>query len=97
MFAASLDHTPAVKVHCGSAHVRGIARRYPYYVASLFHVALTTDGRAIYRNSGECVGPFRSQEKAARLGKELAEQHEATFCPGYGSLHNAPVSAVKLS
>lgn len=40
-----------VKIHCGSAHVRGNARRYPYVVASLFIARITKDGRTVWENA----------------------------------------------
>lgn len=85
----------AVKVHSGSAHVRGAARNYPYYVASLFEAVTHDSGKQTWRNTGVHVGPFRSARKAAALGEALAAERGAEFVAGYGSLHNRPVVATK--
>lgn len=88
-----------VKVHCGSAHVSGSARRYPYYVASIFRSAVTADGRSVWKNTGTTTYPRRSMKLAIEDGKALAERNGAEFIDGYGSLHNQPceVSASAVS
>lgn len=80
-----------VKVHCGSSHVKGKARKYPYFLASLFEAV---SGKAGYRwiNSGKTTLPRRSQKLAEADGRALAEAHGAEFVKGYGSLHNKPVA-----
>lgn len=83
----------AVKVHSGSAHVRGKARNYPYFVASLFEAATGATGKQYWVNTGIHVGPFRSAKKAARAGERLAGERGAEFMGGYGSLHRRPVCA----
>ena len=82
---------PVVKVHCGSAHVSGKMRRYPYYVASLFQEYKSSNGRELYSNAKISTSPRRSMKKAIKDGQELAKQYEAIFISGYGSLHNQPV------
>lgn len=81
-----------VKVHSGSGHVRGNARRYRYYVASLFEPVPAkgdkSGERYVWRNTGQHVGPFTSLAKTEREARKWAEEIGATFEPGYGSLHN---------
>jgi hypothetical protein len=77
-----------VKVHCGSAHVRGKARNYPYYVASLFKLKRAKDGHLYFVNTGISTYPRRSNLLATKDGIYLAANNDALFCPGYGSLHN---------
>ena len=87
----------AVKVCCGSAHVKGTARKYPYYIAQVFEPQPRKDGIVTFRSTGRVVGPFRSQEKAEREGRALAEREHAEFVPGYGSLHGKPVPGKYLA
>ena len=82
----------AVKVHCGSAHVRGNARNYAYHVASVFERRETRDGRPIWSNTGRSTHPRRSFNLATADGRALAESTGATFVDGRGSLHNRPVA-----
>lgn len=79
-----------VKVHCGSAHVRGQARSYRYFVASLFVTRQTKGGSLVWANTGRSTHPRRSRRLAEADGRELARHHAATFTEGYGSLHNRP-------
>lgn len=85
----------AVKVHSGSAHVRGKARNYPYFVASLFEAVTGAAGQQYWVNTGVCVGPFRSARKTADAGRRLAEERGAEFLNGFGSLHHQPVRATE--
>lgn len=80
-----------VKVHSGSAHVASKARKYPYYIASLFDEYSTNDGKKLYYNVKINTPPRRSFKKASEEGKQLAKQYCAQFIDGYGSLHNQPV------
>lgn len=84
----------AVKVHCGSAHVKGNARKYRYYVASLFVVHVTSDGRRVWRNSGNSTFPRRSLDLCRKDAKAFALIHGAMYIPGYGSLHNTSADPV---
>lgn len=90
-----LRRTPmlAVKVHCGSAHVKGTARKYSYFVASLFESFCSTAGKILWRNTGASTAAFRSMAKAEREGRALASQRGAIFVEGYGSLHHQSVDA----
>ena len=74
-----------------SAHVRGRARRYPYFIAQLFVARPRVRGGVTYRATGVVAGPYRSRAKAERGGRRLAGEHHATFRPGFGSLHGCPV------
>lgn len=82
----------AVRVHCGSAHVKGKARSYAYFVASIFKTKTTWDGRLIWVNTGINTKPRRSMEKCEREGQDLAQVIDAMFIEGYGSLHNQKVA-----
>ena len=84
----NVKNLSVVKVHCGSAHVRGAAKNYRYYVASLFKIRKTKDGRLIFVNSGKTTHPRRSINLCKEDGLELAEKYGAAFMGGYGSLHN---------
>lgn len=84
-----------VKVHCGSAHVKGKARNYKYYVSSLFKLRKTKDGRLIFQNTGVSTHPRRSYDFCIEDGLRLAEEWDAVFAFGYGSLHNEGVFAYK--
>lgn len=81
-----------VKVHTAGNRVKGRARRYPYYVASLFEPVSAkgddTGERFVWRNTGRYVGPFTSLAKTEREGKAWAEELGVDFAPGIGSLHN---------
>ncbi len=78
-----------VKVHCGSGHVQGRARQFPYFVSSLFVPYKTKAGHWVYRNSGVTTHPRRSIKLCEQDGKELAEKFPmCSFEAGYGSLHN---------
>jgi len=80
-----------VKVHCGSAYVKGAARKYRYLIAQVFEPKKRKrDGIVTYRATGIIVGPFRSEAKAIREGKVLATVNQAVFVYGYGSLHGKP-------
>lgn len=81
----------AVKVCSGSGLVRGSARKYPYFIARLFEGHRREDGVWIYQPAKTYVGPYRSQAKAEREGKELAAEEGAIFVEGYGSLNNMEV------
>lgn len=81
----------AVKVHCGSSHVKGNARNYRYYVASLFVEKKTKQGKSIWVNVGETTYPRRSYSLAESDGMSLANQNNAQFIFGYGSLHNKEI------
>lgn len=81
-----------VKVHCGSAHVKGKAREYAYFVASVFETHETKEGSLIWINTGISTNPRRSFSKAEREGRELASEHGCDFKSGYGSLHNKKVA-----
>ncbi len=81
----------AVRVHCGSAYVRGKARKYAYYIAQVFRPTQRKDGIITLRSTGIVVGPYRSFQKATREGRELAREHQAIFVDGYGSLHGKAV------
>ena len=80
-----------VKVHCGSSHVRGRAKRYPYYVASLFDQKVTKAGKLVYKNTGIHTYPRRSMNLAIADAINLANEHQAIVHKGYGSLHNVEV------
>ena len=80
-----------VKVHCGSGYVRGSARKWRYYVASLFFSRKTKDDRLIWYNSGEVTHPRRSLVLAQEDGRKLARTYDAMYEPGYGSLHNQSI------
>ena len=85
---------PKVKIHCGSAYVKGRARTYRYVIAQLFIASpRQRDGIYTYRSTGVVAGPFRGWNKAQRAAKELAERHGAEFIEGYGSLHGKEASA----
>ena len=78
-----------VKVHNGNAHVKGRARCYKYYVASLFIPVQTKGGYWIYKNSGIHTYPRRSLRLAIQDGEKLAKKYPiCKFVDGYGSLHN---------
>jgi hypothetical protein len=77
-----------VRVHSGSAHVRGKARSYPYFIASLFVKRKTKAGHWVWRNSGIHTTPRRSLRLAEMDGRDLAKRKKASFVVGYGSLHN---------
>jgi len=80
--------TRVVKVHCGSAHVRGKARLYPYYISSLFTIYTNYLGELKYKNTGISSYPRRSYKLCKKDAETLAKKHKATFLEGYGSLHN---------
>ena len=80
----------AVKIHCGSAHVKGSARNYRYVVASLFEVAERKSGGHYWKNTGISTTPRRSDKLAQQDALELAAKHGADFIDGYGSLHGQP-------
>lgn len=80
-----------VKVHCGSQHVASKARKYSYYIASIFDEYITNEGRRLYYNLKINTPPRRSFKKATIEGQQLARQYGAKFIDGYGSLHNQPV------
>lgn len=80
-----------VKMHCGSAHVRGKAKNYKYLVCSLFESKTTKDNRLIWINTGISTQPRRGNLVCIEDGKELAEQKKAKFIDGYGSLHNKEI------
>lgn len=63
-----------VKVHCGSSHVKGRARSYPYYVASPFSARITKRKHIIYENKGLVCGPFRSYKKCERIAQEYCRE-----------------------
>ena len=84
-----------VRVHCGSAHVRGRARKYSYYIASLFLPRMAKNGKLIYYNAAKLAGPFRSQLKTEREARRCAMDKRAIFVEGYGSLHNKGVHSLK--
>lgn len=81
----------AVRVCSGSGQVKGSARKYAYFIARLFEGHRREDGVWTYRATNNFVGPFRSQAKTEREGRELAEDEGATFVEGYGSLHGVEV------
>lgn len=86
----------AVKVHCGSAYVKGEARKYAYFIASLFTEYRTVDGRTIWRKTKVVVGPRRSKKMVEELARAAAVEECATFVPGYGSLHNVEIPGAVL-
>ena len=77
-----------VRIHCGSAYVKGAARNYRYVIGQLFVAKRRADGVLTLRATGQIVGPFRGWDKTEAAARELAAQHGAEFVPGYGSLHN---------
>jgi hypothetical protein len=85
-----------VKVHCGSSHVHGKARNYPYYVASKFFARKSKAGRVIYENKGVVCGPFRGYKKCTTLAKDYVTTHNCVFIDGYGSLHNKSPKNIKV-
>ena len=84
-----LGPVTAVRVHCGSAYVRGNARRYRYLIAQLFELVQRASGRQSFQATGIVVGPFRSAVKCETEGRRLAAKYGAQYVPGYGSLHGA--------
>ena len=86
-----------VKVHCGSAHVKGKARKYPYFIASLFESRVNARGEVIWVNTGKFTSPRRSFKLATEDAKVLAQEHAAVFLEGYGSLHNKRLSVTNAS
>jgi hypothetical protein len=82
----------AVKIHCGSAHVHGKAKQYPYVVASLFYSRLTKKGKMIWYNTGKNTAPRRSLKLCKADAEEFARSQLAMFIDGYGSLHNTEVT-----
>jgi hypothetical protein len=80
-----------VRVHSGSAFVRGKARKYKYFVASLFTVKTTKNGKNVFVNSGINTSPRASFRLAEEDGRLLAQTYDAVFADGYGSLHNKTV------
>lgn len=83
-----MKNNRVVKIHCGSAFVRGKARRYPYFVASLFVKQQNKDGSWRWVNSGCTTTPRRSIRVTWEDAQRLAKRRGATFMGGYGSLHN---------
>lgn len=82
----------AVKVHGGAAYVRGKARKYPYFVASLFVKRQSANGQWRWVNSGIHTRPRRSLKLAESDGAWLAKRRGATLVEGFGSLHNVPTT-----
>jgi len=88
------DVQPVVRIHCGSAHVKGRARQWRYLVASLFVARpRARDGVLIWFNSGFSTAAYRGEGIANRAAAALAARHGATLLPGYGSLHHTPVQS----
>lgn len=88
--------TKKVRIHCGSAFVRGAARRWRYFVASLFEARETKAGHMVWRNSGETTQPRRSRRLCEEDARALAHEHGAEYVPGYGSLHNERIPPEKM-
>jgi hypothetical protein len=88
-------HNRYVRVHCGSAHVKGRARMYRYYIASLFTPVLDGKGRVYYHNAGISTEPRRSRKLVDQDATRLAQRFNARVIPGYGSLHNQRPSTVR--
>lgn len=82
-----LQFRKKVRVACGSAHVRGNARKWQYFIATVFVPKTRKDGVTTYRAAGVVAGPNRSFEKTIREAKEAAAKHDADYVEGYGSLH----------
>jgi len=80
-----------VAVHCGSGYVKGKARNFPYYVASLFIPRKKKNGAWIYVNSGIHTYPRRSSTLCYEDAEKLAKEYPmCSVIHGYGSLHNTP-------
>lgn len=88
-----VDMSPLkVTVHCGSAHVKGKARNFSYYIASLFIPRKTSSGKWIYNNSGIHTKPRRSFNLCVNDAKDLVSKFPmCEFVEGYGSLHNKEI------
>ena len=84
-------HRCKVRIHCGSAYVRGNARNYRYVIAQLFMPRQRADGVWTYRSTGIIAGPFRGEKKCLTAALKLAAEHDADFIKGYGSYHGKPV------
>lgn len=77
-----------IRIHCGSSLVKGPARKYSYFVASLFESRTTKKGKVVFKNSGLVAGPFRSLRKTEKEAIDWCENNSIEFVKGYGSLHN---------
>lgn len=85
-----------IKPHCGSHHVRGKAKAFPYYVCSVFKQHKCKNGKIVWKNTGHSTYPRRSFGLCVQDGYELAKEYEKSgkeidVDDRYGSLHNQPV------
>ncbi len=94
MFTSDLPSLRCVKMHCGSAHVKGKAKQYRYYICSVFRLKRTKTRKLIWVNTGENTYPRRSPRLCSLDGKELARHKGCMFVEGYGSLHNQSFESV---
>jgi len=82
-----------LKIHCGNGFTRGRARNWFYVVASVFAQRITQEGRLIWANTGERLGPYRSLTKLRKEARVYAGEHGYEFDDSYGSLHNQSVES----
>ena len=79
---------PIVKIMCGSAYVKGRARRFRYMVSKIFNEYMTKKGYIVYKAGELLAGPYRSYEKLKRETVSICRERNLEFREGYGSLHN---------
>lgn len=76
-----------VSTHSGSAYVKGKARRYSYWVASVFETKNLKNGKTVFVNTGIHTHPRRSITLCVEDGRELAKENNCSFIDKRRSLH----------
>ncbi len=82
--------------HCGSAFVKGKARKYRYFIASVFSIKKCKSGKFVWYNIGKHTYPRRSFKLCLDDAIELSNKYkelglDTEVIMKYGSWHNKKV------